>query len=74
MTAIALRRTSMSSGSSAGRAAIVASGSISSIKNCSRTSALNSASGKAGMCSWARRMRRTASKPRSSTAARGIPT
>ena len=63
----ALRRVSASAGSIDGMAASAASWSISSMKNCSRTSALNV--GKRHVAVSSRRMRRTASKPRSSTAA-----
>ena len=72
MRSKACARVSASAGSIAGIAASAASSSISSMKNCSRTSALNA--DEAHVCAWASRMRRTASKPRSSTAARVMPT
>ena len=60
------RRVSASAGSIDGIAASAASSSISSMLNCSRTSALKSAS---DMSPCASRSRRAISKPRSSTAA-----
>src|SRR5262245_8985133 len=71
MRSNALRLTSPLSGSIDGSAASAASVSSTRIANCSRTSALKADN---GMSPWARRMRRRASKPRSSTAARPVPT
>src|SRR5262249_9059887 len=71
MRSNALRLTSPLSGSIEGRAASAASVSGTRIANCSRTSALKADN---GMSPWARRMRRRASKPRSSTPPRPVPT
>ena len=64
----ACRRVSASAGSIFGIAARRASGSSSSMENCSRTIALNCGKRHVAVSSYAAAIRRTASKPRSSTA------